>query len=608
MVKPRSSDRLTGPASPARPVQNGNGTPSRQDLLLVQIRSKRKELARRHGVDLAPPRHFRRPMEHVFTDKQRPFTTILFGGLSPRHDRLVEGVLRGLGYRAKALPNVSLEGYERAKEYGNNGQCNPTYFTVGSLVKHLQDLEAEGMSREEIIDSHVFFTAGSCGTCRFGMYEAEYRFALANAGFDGFRVLLFGTDDGIDQSSGLKAGLDLNLDFFLGLINAFNVADVLNQFVFKIRPYESEPGAVDRATEDVLARLYSFFENRETFDLEDSPAGFLVSTGLGKRANLIGKILGQLRSTDLVEEMRAVKARFDEIELDPFRVKPIVKLIGEFWAQTTEGDGNFNMHRFLEGEGAEVYVDRSLFTRITYLLHMHKQGAKDRKGLHGVRGKEALWRLDRILSHYLAYYRKRGTLTLAEKMLKRENDRLLEGLGGTLHEMVSQYELERLARPYWNWRTSSGESHLEIAENIYYHQHHLCHMVLSLKPFTCMPSTQSDGVQAKVVEEVPGMIFLPIETSGDGEVIAHSRVQMALGTARAKARKEWFETLARIDRPLEDLEAYVNDHPALKRPSYRVPHADGVVGRAANLALHIADLMADRPVSVSFAGRRRKAS
>jgi len=37
----------------------------------------------------------------------------------------------------------------------------------------------------------VFFTAGACGPCRFGMYEAEYRLALRNAGFDGFRVLLF---------------------------------------------------------------------------------------------------------------------------------------------------------------------------------------------------------------------------------------------------------------------------------------------------------------------------------------------------------------------------------------------------------------------------------
>ena len=33
--------------------------------------------------------------------------------------------------------------------------------------------------------------------------------------------------------------------------------------------------------------------------------------------------------------------------LDRTRVKPIVKITGEFWAQTTEGDGNFNMFKFL---------------------------------------------------------------------------------------------------------------------------------------------------------------------------------------------------------------------------------------------------------------------
>ncbi len=572
--------------------------------MLVRLEPRRSRAAS-GGVARPAPKHFRRPVEHVFTSAQRADTTVLFGGLSPRHDRLVEGVLKGLGYNARALPNVTLDGYERAKEYGNNGQCNPTYFTVGNLVKYLQDLEAGGMSREDIIGRHVFLTAGSCGTCRFGMYEAEYRLALANAGFDGFRILLFGTDDGINQSTSLKSGLELNLDFFLGLINAFNVADVLNQFVYTIRPYEVEPGAVDRVTEAVLVRLESFFQRRSRFELEDSWARALAGTRVAGAANFVGKILSDLIREDLTAEMAAVRAKYDEVALDPFRVKPVVKLIGEFWAQTTEGPGNFHMHRFLEQEGAEVYVDRSLFTRITYLLHMHKQAAKDRKGLHGLRGRERR-RLGRLLGHYLAYYKKRGALTLAEKLLKRENDRLLEAMGGTLHPMASQYELERLARPFWNWRTASGESHLEIAENIYYQQHHLCHMVLSVKPFTCMPSTQSDGVQAKVVERFPGMIFLPIETSGDGEVIAHSRVQMALGTARAKARKEWSEALARTGRTLPELKAFAADHPDLKRPTYHVPHRDGVVGRAANFAFHVGDLMAARPVSVFLARRSQE--
>ena len=54
-------------------------------------------------------------------------------------------------------------------------------------------------------------------------------------------------------------------------------------------------------------------------------------------------------------------------------------------------------------------------------------------------------------------------------------------------------------------------------------------MVLALKPFGCMPSSQSDGVQSAVINKYKDMIFLPIETSGEGEVNAHSRVQMALG-------------------------------------------------------------------------------
>ena len=82
-----------------------------------------------------------------------------------------------------------------------------------------------------------------------------------------------------------------------------------------------------------------------------------------------------------------------------------------------------------------------------------------------------------------------------------------------------------------------------MAKNIYYTVHKKAHMVLSLKPFGCMPSSQSDGVQSAVMNHFKDMIFLPIETSGEGEVNAHSRVQMALGEAKAKARREFEQAL-----------------------------------------------------------------
>src|SRR5271157_2588256 len=94
---------------------------------------------------------------------------------SGRRRRLARAI-----YRCDKLPVPNVAAFQTGKEFGNNGQCNPTYFTVGNLVQYLQFLEKEGLSRQQILDNYVFFTAGSCGPCRFGMYEAEYRFALKN--------------------------------------------------------------------------------------------------------------------------------------------------------------------------------------------------------------------------------------------------------------------------------------------------------------------------------------------------------------------------------------------------------------------------------------------
>ena len=45
-----------------------------------------------------------------------------------------------------------------------------------------------------------------------------------------------------------------------------------------------------------------------------------------------------------------------QVEVDRTIVKPKVSVIGEFWAMTTEGDGNYALQRFLEQEGAEVDI------------------------------------------------------------------------------------------------------------------------------------------------------------------------------------------------------------------------------------------------------------
>ena len=138
---------------------------------------------------------------------------------------------------------------------------------------------------------------------------------------------------------------------------------------------------------------------------------------------------------------------------------------------------------------------------------------------------------------------------------------MIDALGGLAHHLADQYELQRLGHPYYNSRAGGGEGHLEVAKNIYYSNKDLAHMVLSVKPFGCMPSTQSDGAQAAVVSHYRDIIYLPIETSGEGEINAHSRVQMALGEAKAKAKREFAETLEKTGLTLKECYEYVEAHP-----------------------------------------------
>jgi hypothetical protein len=129
--------------------------------------------------------------------------TLLISGLTAAQDFLCEGALRGLGYNVKYFGMSDNRGLQAGKEFGNRGQCNPTYFTVGGLVQHLIDLrDKEGLTSEEIVKNYVFLTAGACGPCRFGMYVTEYRKALRDAGFDGFRVMLFQQQGGLSQATG----------------------------------------------------------------------------------------------------------------------------------------------------------------------------------------------------------------------------------------------------------------------------------------------------------------------------------------------------------------------------------------------------------------------
>jgi predicted nucleotide-binding protein (sugar kinase/HSP70/actin superfamily) len=565
-----------------------------QRLLLEE----RMRLEKEYGVESKPIDHFKRPLENTFTKDQRANTTILFGGLTWKHEKLIRGVLEGLGYKALEIPTPNKKAFQLGKEYGNNGQCNPTYFTVGNLVQYLQDLESSGLTKEQIINDYVFFTAGACGPCRFGMYEAEYRLALRNSGFEGFRVLIFQQTGGLEQEE-MEAGLEMNLDFFLGILNAMNIGDIINDVAYQIRPFEVNHGETDKVLEECMDMMYERMKGKRYFDFNTKMGSFL---NMVPGSNYVQRFVDQVMSDYYIETLQQIKDKFNSIKVDRTRVKPICKVTGEFWAQTTEGDGNFNMFPFLEREGAQLLVE-PIATWILYMLHQAKLMYNDRKGIK--EGEEApkSYQVLKKLKSFTDHKKTIAILSIAENVFDREYNRIRKVFNEMPHELASQLEMQRLGHPFYNSRVEGGEGHLEIAKNIYYVNKDLCHMVLSLKPFGCMPSTQSDGVQSAVTSMFKDMIFIPIETSGEGDVNAHSRVQMALGEAKAKAKAEFKKCIDETGYTVDEIKAYVEANEYLQKPFYHVGHRKGIIGVAANFVLDVADKMKKEGIKPVSAGK-----
>ena len=306
--------------------------------------------------------------------------------------------------------------------------------------------------------------------------------------------------------------------------------------------------------------------------------------------NTLGKIREHLFGNVYVDALHQVKELIDTIEVDRTRIKPIVKITGEFWAQTTEGDGNFNMFAFLEREGAQV-LPEPIATWAAYLMYQGKYNHERRKAVEEHQRQLAWWNLKDRAKLELKYAGKFAGITVGESLWRYFYHRVVRELGGLTHELIPQKQLARLAAPFYNKFARGGEGHLEVGKNVYYTVNNRVHMVLALKPFGCMPSSQSDGVQSAVINKYKDMIFLPIETSGEGEVNAHSRVQMALGEAKAKARAEFEKVLESTGKRLDDIKDYVAEHSELRRPLYHVPERPGVAGTGAQFILHVSDRM-----------------
>jgi len=545
-----------------------------------------------------------RPAELPFTESERETVTILFAGLTWKHESLIEGLLRGAGYRCQRLPETDRAAHEVGKGFCASGLCNPVYFTAGNLIRFLQEKERAGITRKEIVKRYLYFTAACGGPCRFGMYESEFRQALNAAGYDGFRILSFSQDRGIHASTG-HTGLQFSVDFGMNAMHAFILGDLLNSTQHRLRPFEVQPGAVDKSIAEMADRIAEHFRSDDGYELANCVPKFLRlnrNSRYYRYPNTIGKVWSHLYGDTLSTVLPAASNELKHVEVDWLRVRPVVKVIGEFWAQMTESDGNFRMLEFLEKEGAEVSIE-PISMWLLYLLHQKKSQVAYRQKMATY---TAPWTSPgRAITSRAASLGKRLGFTIAAKIYLHHFHRLAKMLGLPDQVLAPQQTLSELAEPHYNTFLRGGEGHLEVAKTLYYSRQRISHLVLALKPFGCLPSVQSDAVQASLTERFPEVNFLPVETSADGEIHAYSRVQMALSEARTRASLEFERALKSARHSLEDIRCFVGEHAVLRHALYPIPRHPGIVSTAANFLLHTDQLMSARSAQNAGAHPKR---
>jgi predicted nucleotide-binding protein (sugar kinase/HSP70/actin superfamily) len=441
-------------------------------------------------------------------------TILLSGGLTILQDKLIQAALRSMGENYISMPNPNFESFQKGKAYGNRGQCNPTYFTVGNLVKYLQNLRDEkGLSSDEIVRKYVYITAGGCGPCRFGMYITEYKKALRDAGFEGLRITSFDHDKGIFQGDEIDDGiLNFTPTFFITLTKSVIIGDIMNILGYKMRPYEVETGSVDSAMkkcEDLVSEAF-------------------------------------LEKKSLLTTLWKCRRVLEKVKLDRLQPKAKVMVMGEFWAAMTEGDGNYNLHRFLESEGAEC-IPQPIINRLLLNLWEAERALHKREHLQI----EGAKKVD------FSSVKTRILIKAGKLAIKAHFNLYAKVIGLHDYEIPDMDKLARLGEEYYTLDCDGGEGHLEVAHLIESVKDNISHLVISVKPFGCMPSSSvSDGVQSLVTSRFPEANFLAIETSGEGAANFYSRVQMALFKAKQSAKEE-FENLMMPEEIPEKIHNYL---------------------------------------------------
>ena len=398
--------------------------------------------------------------------------TILAPQMSPIHFNILQPVFRKYGFNMEVLDNDNRTAIDTGLKYVNNDACFPSITVVGQIM------EAVLSGRYDTNRLAIIMTqTGGC--CRASNYVGFIRRALSKAGLAHIPVISLSAQ-GLEKNSGFKLPLKLLLQAARGIV----YGDLFMRCLYRVRPYEAEPGSANALHEKWQAIAIDSLVNKKS-------------------------------RWSYRQVCRGIVEAFDNLPIQEGLRKPRVGIVGEILVKYMPLANN-HLVELLEKEGAEAVVP-DLMDFMNYSLYngVYKReflGAKS-----DAVSKIGIWAIRRLRS---------PALNALEKSRRFEAPMRIE-------------QVAQLAKPFLSIGNQYGEGWFltgEMAELLTSGVPN----IVCIQPFACLPNhVVGKGVIKALKKAYPQANIIAVDYDpGASEVNQLNRIKLMLSAAEKQLAAE----------------------------------------------------------------------
>lgn len=352
---------------------------------------------------------------------------------------------RSFGYDARLVPESDSYTNELARHYTVGEECYPQIITLGSFLKVI---EANDFDPQKT--AFLMFTTG--GPCRFGQYYELIEKILDEKGLKDILVFSASSAHGYDDIGDGESNLHRRCWW------AVISSDIIRKLLLQTRPYEINQGETDKIHKESIDIICRIIEKQDQRSDE--------------------------KLVELIEGIKIIRQKFDEIPAKYVRSKPLIGVIGEIYCRM-DNFANSELIRRIEKYGGEAWL-ASVSEWVWYSNFYQQQDLR-------MKGETLSFEMLGTL------IRNRIQLNDEHRLYAPVADRFIG-----YEETDNIKRLLKLAKPYLPYQGVIGEMLLNTGGTIHYYNKGV-DGIIDISPFTCMNGIVSEAIYPSVSSDHDGI-------------------------------------------------------------------------------------------------------